>query len=153
MKISKYNSEGYHDPTTYEALSNIEKQRREEHFNRIRQQRPGFRPLVYICSPYSGNIKLNVEAAQRYCRFAVEQNYIPFAPHLLFPQFLDDLNTEERNLAIFMGKVLMSKCAEVWVFGDNISPGMASEIDRAEHHKMPIRYFSSDCIEQGDRNG
>lgn len=26
MGISKYNSEGYHDPTTYEALSKIEKE-------------------------------------------------------------------------------------------------------------------------------
>ncbi len=31
MKISKYNSEGYHDPTTYEALMNVEKERRAAH--------------------------------------------------------------------------------------------------------------------------
>ncbi len=41
---SKYNSEGYYDPTTYEALSSIEK---EEHSLRA------FRPIVYICSPYA----------------------------------------------------------------------------------------------------
>ena len=29
MRISKFNVEGYHDPTVYEALVNIEKERKE----------------------------------------------------------------------------------------------------------------------------
>lgn len=29
MAISKYNSEGYHDPTTYEALKTVEKEERK----------------------------------------------------------------------------------------------------------------------------
>jgi hypothetical protein len=76
-----------------------------------------FRPIIYVCSPYAGDIKHNVEAASRYCRFAVEQGYIPIAPHLLFPQFLDDTDPTERELGLFFGNALMSKCAEVWVFG------------------------------------
>ena len=43
MGINKYNSEGYYDPTVYEALSNIEKE--EKAARRV------YRPLVYICSP------------------------------------------------------------------------------------------------------
>ena len=80
MSISKFNSEGYFDPTAYGALSVIE---REERSLRA------FRPIVYICSPYAGDIDANVDAARRYSRFAVEQGYIPIAPHLLFPQFLN----------------------------------------------------------------
>lgn len=147
MKISKFNAEGYHDPTTYGAFVNIEKQKREARMAEIKKKCPGYRPLVYVCSPYSGNVTRNTKAAQRYCRFAVEQNCIPFAPHLLFPQFLDDNKLKERNLGLFMGKVLMSKCSEVWVFGDDISPGMATEIARAERHNMKIRYFTSACEE------
>ena len=30
MGINKYNPEGYHDPTVYEALTHIEAERREE---------------------------------------------------------------------------------------------------------------------------
>lgn len=30
MGINKYNSEGYYDPTVYEALSNIEKRRNRQ---------------------------------------------------------------------------------------------------------------------------
>lgn len=40
MGINKYNSEGYYDPTVYEALSNIEKE--EKAARRV------YRPLVYI---------------------------------------------------------------------------------------------------------
>ena len=31
----------------------------------------GYRPVVYVCSPYSGNVEENVQNARRYCRFAL----------------------------------------------------------------------------------
>lgn len=49
---------------------------------------------------------------------------------------------EERELALFFGQVMLDKCAEVWVFGDNISDGMQSEIERAKEKKKKIRYFT-----------
>lgn len=138
MSISKYNSEGYYDPTAYEALSAIE---REERALRA------FRPIVYICSPYSGDVEANVDAARRYCRFAVEQGYIPIAPHLLFPQFLNEESPKERQLGLFFGNALMSKCSEVWVFRDHISPGMEAEIRRARWKNYRLRYFTNNCEE------
>ena len=41
------------------------------------EQRSGraFRPIVYICSPYAGDIAGNVDAARRYSRFAVDKGY------------------------------------------------------------------------------
>lgn len=112
MSINKFNSEGYYDPTTYEALTNIEKEERA-----LR----AFRPIVYICSPYAGDVTANVENARRYSRFAVDAGYIPIAPHLLFPQFLSDDNPKERQLGLFFGNALMSKCSEVWVFSDSLN--------------------------------
>ena len=138
MSISKYNSEGYYDPTAYEALSAIEK---EEWALRA------FRPIVYICSPYAGDVETNVDAARRYSRFAVEQGYIPVAPHLLFPQFLNEESPKERQLGLFFGNALMSKCSEVWVFGDYISPGMEAEIRRARWKNYRLRYFTNNCEE------
>jgi len=135
MSINKYNSEGYYDPTAYEALTAVEKGSKV------------FRPLVYICSPYSGDVEGNIKSARRYSRFAVEMGYIPFTPHLLYPQFLDDDNPTERSLGLFFGNVLMSKCAELWVFGGYISPGMSAEIDRAKKKKYKIRYFTDSCEE------
>ena len=48
-----------------------------------------------------------------------------------------------------MGNVLLGKCAEVWVFGERISSGMAAEIDRADYKGMTIRYFTEECEEIG----
>lgn len=87
--INKFNSEGYCDPTAFEALCNIEKAEKI------------YRPLVYICSTYSGNIAVNIENARRYSRFAVNSGFIPLTPHLLYPQFLDENNPAERELGLF----------------------------------------------------
>lgn len=138
MSISKFNSEGYPDPTAYNAMTAVVKEQRS-----IR----AFRPVVYICSPYAGDIVANTEAARRYSRFAVETGYIPIAPHLLFPQFMNDADPEERELGLFFGNVLMSKCAEVWVFGGRISAGMQKEIERAKRKSYRLRFFTEDCKE------
>ena len=83
-----------------------------------------FRPIVYVCSPYAGD-----------------------APHLLFPQFLRDDDPTERELGLFFGNALMSKCSEVWVFGSTISPGMAAEIKRARWKNYRLRYFTEEMEE------
>lgn len=141
MCVSKKNSEGYDDPTAYEALTRIEQEQRA-----LR----AFRPIVYICSPYSGDVEKNVEAAQKYSRFAVDTGYIPIAPHLLFPQFLNDSDPKERSLGLFFGNALMSKCSEVWVFGSRISSGMEAEIKRAKWKNYCLRYFTENLEEKHD---
>ena len=118
------NSEGYPDPTAGAALSF------------------GYRPLVYICSKYRGDVEINTRNAQLYSRYAVEQGYISIAPHLLLPQFVDE--ETERDLAIFMGKVLMTKCAEVWVFGNERSEGMNAEIAYAAQKEKYIRFINEE---------
>jgi hypothetical protein len=138
MSIDKYNAEGYYDPTAYEAMTIIEKEERA-----LR----AFRPIVYICSPYAGDTEININAAQKYSRFAVNKGYIPIAPHLLFPQFMNDTDPEERKLGLFFGNALMSKCSEVWVFGERISTGMEAEIKRARWKNYRLRYFSESCEE------
>ncbi len=100
------------------------------------------RPVVYICSPFSGDVAANQKKARKYCRFAVDKGYIPLAPHLLFPQFMDDDNPNERDLAMSMDAVLLARCAELWVFGNRISRGMGVEITKAEQERVRIRYFT-----------
>lgn len=134
------NAEGYFDPTASTALQNIE---REE-----RSKRLGYMPLVYICSPYAVDVERNVQNARRYCAFALSQKALPIAPHLFFPQFLGQEETEEtRELALHMGLILLSKCKELWFFGDIISEGMKAEINRARCRDMIVRRFTSDCTE------
>ena len=105
------------------------------------------RKMVYIASPYAGDIEINVERAKRYSRFAAMNGVIPIAPHLLFPQFLDEACADERNIGLYCGLALLDKCSEVWVFGNRISTGMAAEIERARYRNLTIRYFNTNCEE------
>ena len=113
MSISKYNSEGYPDPTAFGALSSIE--------NEARALR-AFSPIVYICSPFAGDIEKNVAAARAY-------------------------DPKERELGLFFGNAIMSKCSEVWVFGNHISSGMEAEIKRAKWKNYRLRYFTENLEE------
>ena len=127
MNESGRNGEGYADPTAAAAIRNT------SDF--------GYRPVVYICSKYRGDVKANTEKARRYCRMAVNKGCIPIAPHLLLPQFMRD--DTERELAMFMDLVLLTKCAELWVCGE-ISEGMQTEIACARKRNMKIRFFKED---------
>lgn len=121
------NAEHYLDLTAYQAIKNVE------------PQRVPFRPIVYVCSPYAGDVEENIRKACAYCRYVTDQGYIPLAPHLYLPQFLDE--ETERELALFMDIALLSRCAELWVFGDIISEGMEKEIQYAQRKGKPIRYI------------
>ena len=106
--------------------------------------------MVYICSPYSGDVEENTRSAIRYCRFAIDKGYMPIASHLLYPQILDDNNPDERKLGIIFGIKLLEKCREIWVFenlGKELSLGMHKEVDAARSRKITVRYFTADLIE------
>ena len=149
------NHEGYGDPTAGAALARC---RRKEKSNRRKALRKAnaaerkqaaaeSRAIVYICSPYAGDTVRNILAAQKYCRYAVDKGYLPFAPHLLFPQFLKEENPAERSLGLSFGNVFMDRCSEIWIFGSEYSPGMQAEYERAVRKGYRIRYFTTDCRE------
>ena len=123
------NAEGYADPTAGEAIRKASKFR--------------FRPIVYICSPYSGDTERNTEMARQYSRHAVDQGAIPIAPHLLPPQYMSE---EERELALFMDIAILSRCAELWVCGDKITDGMKKEISYAQSKGMKIIYITEEKL-------
>lgn len=95
--------------------------------------------LVYVASPYAGDIEQNTEFAREACRFVMNEGHAFFAPHLLFPQVLDDSKPAERTLGLAMGKATLPKCDELWAFGDFLSPGMMGEIELAEKNNIPVR--------------
>ena len=110
--------------------------------NDIKIQDRKYRPLVYVASAYSGDVTTNTEKAKQYCRFAMEQGQIPLVPNLMFPQFMNDEDPAERELAIFMdktadiqkdkkGNVLYdteTKDTEIVPWKINIDDYMASEV-------------------------
>ena len=107
--------------------------------------------IIYIASPYRGEVELNTERARRYCRFAVSEGCMPIAPHLLYPQFMDDDNREERKKGLSFAVMLLDKCDELWVMGENISDGMLAEMEHAKDSGIPIRYFNAKCEEVSNK--
>jgi len=83
--------------------------------------------------------------ARAYCRFAVSKGSVPLAPHLLFPQFMDDGDKDQRELGLLFALILLDKCDELWIFGERISTGMAAEIAKAKERGMPIKYYNQKC--------
>ena len=115
MENEKRNAEGYLDLTAYKAIKHIEKEA-------LKTKNRRYRPLVYVCSPYAGNIAENSKKARVYSRYVCDIGCIPMAPHLLFPQFLDAQSKKKGNWECFYA-MYYGICREVWVVG-NVTFGM-----------------------------
>lgn len=97
------------------------------------------RKIIYLCSPYSGNVEQNIKNACIAAKEAIlVDNVAPIIPHLMYPVILDDDIPEERALGIDLDIDLISKCDELWYYGDTISAGMRAEIDFAQANQIPV---------------
>lgn len=96
---------------------------------------------IFICSPFRGNIEENKKAAQFFAKVIIGTGRVPVAPHLYFPQFLDEENPNERMNGIEMGLELMDVCDEVYVLGFIITEGMKFELDHARAKHIPVRLY------------
>ena len=124
--------------------------------------------LIYVCSPYRGNTETNTQNARRYCRLVMEQGGIPFAPHLLFTQFLDEENVAERRQGLRMGMEMLKLCGALsgscsgyagWAF---YKPKRQQEADQrranARLRRLPMeqqrmiadKYFSGEMPWRGE---
>lgn len=137
MKIR--NSEGYMDVVAYKAIMNVDREKKAE-------SKSAFRPLVYVCAPFNGDIEGNKKKATEFAHFAYKNGCIPVTPHLLFP-FMNDESPNERALALHMDIVIMGKCQEVWVLSERITSGMSAEIEKATRRHQTVRYFNNDFVE------
>lgn len=108
------------------------------------------KPIVYVCSPLRGDIKRNINKAKGYSRFVYAEGGIPLAPHIIFTQFLDDEDEDERKAGIEMGLKLLSVCDEIWAFGEKLSEGMNTEIGIAKKLGIKIKRFNERCEPIGE---
>lgn len=107
-----------------------------------------FKKLVYICSPYHGDMERNHQNALDYCEYAAQMGVIPLAPHTIFTQYLDDDVPSQREVGLKMGLALLKRCDELWVFGPKITEGMKQEIIQANMEQIPIRLLPDCCLHQ-----
>lgn len=94
-----------------------------------------------ICSPYAGDIARNTEIARHLMRLAIEHSAAPFAPHLLYPQVLDEAVPAERQAGIACGLSWLAVAEELWVYTPDgrVTPGMALELAEARRLGIPVR--------------
>ncbi len=86
------------------------------------------RPIAYVCAPGKSHKDIFADYTKAYCKTLFEHGYTPFAPALLFPQFVDLNVPDQQNEAAAMNKVLLRKSRIMFVCGDHITPAMQSEM-------------------------
>ena len=103
--------------------------------------------MVYICSPFRGSGKVseaeNIRRARHYCEIVarLHPELMPIAPHLYFPQFMDDRDPDCRAYGLAKGIELLDLCDTIAVEGLGVmepSEGMAREIEYAKSHGIKI---------------
>lgn len=106
------------------------------------------RAFAYVCSPYAGETRNNTKKTKAYCRRLYEMGYTPIAPHLLFPQFIDDDIPAERKDGLDMAKDILRRCRVVVVCGKELSDVMVDEIALAK--RLGIVTTTLDGVEEID---
>ena len=103
---------------------------------------------VFICSPFRPEGKndeekkiwsvIDIMIAMLACDNAVERGYLPLCPHLYFPYLFLNGDPIERDLGLRFGKEWLDECDEIWVVGDQITEGMAEQIEYATELGKPM---------------
>lgn len=101
---------------------------------------------VFICSPFRAGTSeqrhKNLSNAINLCRLAIKDGCAPFAPHLLYPQMLDDNNMQERDTGIEAGIAFLEACHEIWILHCAPTEGMQKEIEHAAKKGLKIVWKS-----------
>ena len=93
---------------------------------------------VYICAPLGGDTELNLQQAKRYTEYALKCGTAPVVPHF-YALCLDDHNPKEREIGMAAGLSLLWFCDEMWIFGDEVTEGMRSEIQFCKNLNIRTR--------------
>ena len=107
---------------------------------------------VFICSPlkptkpvtdekWAEEFKENLNVDRAASLYALMDCAMPMAPHLYFPQVLDDDDACQREFGMYLGLEWLKECDELWVIGRRVSEGMKKEIEAAKKLDIPVRHY------------
>ncbi len=102
---------------------------------------------VYICAPLGGNVSENLEKVKRYTRYALMCGTAPVVPHF-YALCLDDSIEKEREIGTTAGLGMLWFCDELWVFGDEATEGMLTEINFCKNLNIRIRKINEKAIKK-----
>jgi hypothetical protein len=72
------------------------------------------------------------------CKFVFDKGGVPINPFNLFGYFLYEL--VDRDLVRNANNVILSRCDELWVFGE-VSDGVLVEVQAFKNAGKPVKYF------------
>lgn len=95
---------------------------------------------VYICHYYGKDPETSFKEVARICKEIVENepNVLPMGPQIYFNHFISENGYREYIMDMCLNMVV--RCDELWVYGDEISSGMAEEISLALYKEIPVVY-------------
>jgi len=89
-------------------------------------------PVIFIESPYAGNVVTNVEYAKAAMLDSIKRGETPIVAHLMFPRAMDDGDPRQRELALRMCRTLRTRCDAVAFYVDlGTSDGMRRAMEEA----------------------
>ncbi len=98
-------------------------------------------PIVIVESPYAGSpgdVDDNLIYARQACANCLGRGEVPYASHLFFPQFLDDLAPAEREMGMTAGYAFWRQAKLVAFYTDHgWSNGMKRAFERVLELDMP----------------
>ena len=96
---------------------------------------------VILESPLAGDVPNNERYARACMRDCLARDEAPFAAHLLYPQVLNDLVQEQRQLGMRAAQAWYAVAERCVVYLDlGCSNGMAEGILKAEIEGLPVEY-------------
>lgn len=114
----------------------------------VKSKKAQRKSVVYVCSPYSGDIERNTERAKWYSKYVLESDMIPLTPHLMYPQFISEDN--DRELVLSLDIALLERCDHIWVFredGEELTEAMKLEIAMARLNGVYVRMVEPEVFE------
>lgn len=97
--------------------------------------------LLYVCSPYRGEIRRNKEYARELTKAAINSGFAPVTVHLYMTEVLDDNKPQERSRGMAAGQDILKQCSYI-LLGEKygISEGMKEEITLAALKGLTMLY-------------
>jgi len=95
---------------------------------------------VYVASPFGGEEE-NLEYARLCLADSIDRGEVPFAPHLLYPQVLDDSDEEDRGTGMELAREWIDSCDLLVLYVDRgVSDGMVAEAEEANLLGIPVEH-------------
>lgn len=108
-------------------------------------------PVTIVESPFAGDMEANRKYAIEACKDCLHRKEVPYASHLFFPQFLNELEPVEREAGLTAGYALWWNAMKIAFYVDRgWSPGMERAHRRAKKLGFMIEIRS---LENGATKG